>query len=152
MTKVLLVANQTLTGDELAAFVKSRMEEGPCEFTLLVPATPHRAYGAPVAVAPPYAAGAPRDTDEDFALARRQLQVGLDQLRRIGANVDGDVGDPDPLLAINEMLAHRQVDEVVVSTLHPTVSRWLRQDLPHKLERKHHIPIRVITAAGHETR
>ena len=44
MSNVLIVANQTLAGEEISEFVKSRMGEEP-EFTLLVPATartPHR--------------------------------------------------------------------------------------------------------------
>jgi hypothetical protein len=45
MSNVLIVANQTLAGEEISEFVKSRMGEEPPEFTLLVPATartPHR--------------------------------------------------------------------------------------------------------------
>ncbi|HEY6685757.1 MAG TPA: hypothetical protein VI094_06050 [Propionibacteriaceae bacterium] len=49
MSKVLVVANQTLAGEEISEFVKSRMGEEPPEFTLLVPATartPHREQAA----------------------------------------------------------------------------------------------------------
>ena len=36
--------------------------------------------------------------------------------------------------------------EVIVSTLPTTVSRWLRQDLPHRLERKVSVPVVVVTS------
>lgn len=39
MSKVLVVANQTLAREEISEFVKSRMGEEPPEFTLPVPAT-----------------------------------------------------------------------------------------------------------------
>lgn len=146
MANILVVANQSLTGDALAQFVKDRMAQGPCAFTLVVPATARADLSGPYTAAPPYAARAPRDTDEDYALARKQLEVGLDELRRIGATVEGDVGDPDPLQAIHDVLAWHTFDEIVVSTLPGTVSRWLRQDLPHKIERRFHLPVRVVTA------
>ena len=34
-----LVANQTLGGSDLLQSIQDRMAQGPCEFTLLVPAT-----------------------------------------------------------------------------------------------------------------
>jgi hypothetical protein len=148
MANVLVVANQTLTGEDLAQFVKARMEEGPCAFMLLVPATARADLSGPPAVAPPYAVAPARDTDEDYALARKQLDAGLLELRRLGATVEGDVGNPDPLQAIHDVLAWRPFDEIVLSTLPGPVSRWLRQDLPHKVERKFHIPVRVVTARG----
>ncbi|HEY2041566.1 MAG TPA: hypothetical protein VGH11_02735 [Jatrophihabitans sp.] len=151
MANVLVVANQTLTGEDLAQFVKARMDEGACAFTLVVPATARADLSGPRTVAPPYAATAPRDSDDDYALARRQLDVGLTELRRLGATVEGDVGDPDPLQAIHEVLRLHQFDEIVLSTLPGPVSRWLRQDLPHKVERRFHIPVRVVTARGPQT-
>ena len=38
--RILVVANQTACGDELLAVLEERMRQGPCHFTLLVPATP----------------------------------------------------------------------------------------------------------------
>ena len=86
MANVLVVANQTLTGEDLAQFVKARMDEGACAFTLVVPATARADLGGPQVAAPPYAVLGTRDTDDDYALARRQLNVGLTELRRLGAS------------------------------------------------------------------
>jgi hypothetical protein len=41
MSRVLVVANQTLGGSDLLQSIRDRMTKGPCEFTLLVPATAH---------------------------------------------------------------------------------------------------------------
>ncbi len=40
MTSYLIVANQTMGGSELIEDVRLRMEAGPCDFHLVVPATP----------------------------------------------------------------------------------------------------------------
>lgn len=147
MVNVLVVANQTMSGEELAEYVKSRMAKGPCEFTLLVPTTAHADLSGPFLAARPYVAVPERDTAADYALAHRQLNTGLKRLRELGAQVDGDVGDPDPMHAIQEAFAQTRFDEVVVSTLPSAVSRWLRQDLPHKIERKYKVPVEVVTAS-----
>jgi hypothetical protein len=38
--RYLVVANQTLGGDQLLEKLRERMEAGPCHFHVLVPATP----------------------------------------------------------------------------------------------------------------
>ena len=45
VSRILVVANQTLGGDALVEALEDRIAQGPCEFTLLVPAT-HRGTGA----------------------------------------------------------------------------------------------------------
>jgi hypothetical protein len=144
MSRVLVVANQTVGGDDLLEFVTARMAKDPCEFTLLVPATPsaHRNPDAPVP-----GINAPLDTEDgDYTEARNRLEQGLSALKRLGATVNGSVGDPDPLKAVQEVLTRQQFDEIILSTLPSGVSRWLGQDLPHKLERKTHLPVSVVTA------
>ena len=49
MIRVLLVANKTLGSGEVSEFVRSRMGEEECHFTLLVPATP-RSHREPAPV------------------------------------------------------------------------------------------------------
>ncbi|CAA9418957.1 MAG: hypothetical protein AVDCRST_MAG75-3313 [uncultured Propionibacteriaceae bacterium] len=150
MSRVLVVANQTLGGDDLLEFVRARMAKGPCDFWLLVPAT-SRAHRNPDALVP--GLNAPMDSeDDDYAEARRRLEHGLDVLRRLGAEVDGTVGDPDPMKAIQETIERDKFDEIILSTLPSGVSRWLRQDLPHKVERKFQLPVSVVTAGQRATR
>lgn len=92
MSRVLIVANQTLGGHDLRAYVRSRMAEGPCTFWLLAPATP-RAHRNPDAPVP--GINAPLDAeDDDYAEARRRLEQRMSALKAVGATVDGSVGDP----------------------------------------------------------
>ena len=39
----------------------------------------------------------------------------------------------------------RQVDEVILSTLPPGISRWLQMDVPSRLERAVDVPVAVVT-------
>jgi hypothetical protein len=142
MRAILVVANQTITNEDLLEAVKKRAAEEQCTFTLLVPATPSADLSA---VNMPRS---PNGTDEadQYELARRRLNAGLRTFEQEGIQADGDIGDPDPIQAIRECLNNRQFDEIIVSTLPLNVSRWLHQDLPHKVERKFHLPVTVITA------
>ena len=153
MSRILVVANQTLGGDALIESIRARMTKGPCQFTLLVPATA-RAYLSNTEMMghlgtglPPHPRG-PKDAEEDdYARARRRLEFGIEELRRVGADVDGDVGEGNPLKAIEHALARRTYDEIIISTLPSGKSRWLSRDLPHKVERKFDLPVTVVKAS-----
>jgi GABA permease len=84
------------------------------------------------------------ELEDDYEHARTRLEYGLGVLRGMGATADGDVGDPNPAKAINEVLTRREFDEVALSTLPAGISRWLRLDIPHQVERKFKIPVSVI--------
>jgi hypothetical protein len=95
------------------------MADQPCRFHLVVPASEPR-----------WAAGEAR------ALAGRRLEAALAALRSIGAEVTGEVGDPSPVRAIGDVLTiDDSFDEIILSTLPPGLSRWLRQDVVHRVER-----------------
>ena len=63
-----------------------------------------------------------------------------------GAISTGSIGDPDPVLAAVEALPRDRFDEIVVSTLPPGLSRWIRQDIPHRLARRTDLPVRHVVA------
>lgn len=156
MVRVLLVANKTIESPEISEFVKRRMADEGCRFTLLVPATPRRVEGDPpawlafvgaVASETHYAApDLSAATEDDYAQARARLAYGLELLRGWGADVNGEVGSPDPAKAIKDVLTREHFDEVALSTLPQGVSRWLRLDIPHQVQRRFHIPVTVIRA------
>jgi hypothetical protein len=149
MSHVLVVANQTVTGSDLLESIKARMAEGPCQFTLLVPATA-RAHRSNTALLGHLGTGLPAQpemAEDDYANARKRMEFGLSALQGLGATVDGDVGDSNPLRAIEDALGRRKYDEIILSTLPSGISRWLSQDLPRKVTRKFHLPVAVVTAA-----
>ena|SRR5215211_4354450 len=143
MRRYLIVANQTLGGEDLLQAVKSRLQAGDAEFWVLVPATP--VDHTPPAVIPmpvmgraPTLLGTPAEARQ---VASDKLQAELQRLRALGATVDGAVGPPEALDAVAETVADRQFDEIIVLTLPTHVSRWLHQDLPRKIEHRFHVPV-----------
>ena len=70
-------------------------------------------------------------------------------LEEVGPRLTGArIGNYDPLLAVEEELRSDNYDAVVISTLPPGVSRWLRMDLPARLSRRYP-RIRLIHVVAH---
>jgi hypothetical protein len=87
----------------------------------------------------------PEDTDESEAqgILDRALPLLSDAA---GSPVDGLIGDPTPLTAIEDTLNGRTYNEIIISTLPVHISRWLRLDLPSKVN-GFGIPVTTVTAA-----
>jgi hypothetical protein len=117
--RVLVVANRTADSEGLAEALRREAAECDVSFTLLVPATPGGGRTA----------------------ARRQLNAALERLRGAGLEVDGTVGDQDPIVAVHEAWDPGEYDEVIVSTLSRDSSRWLEIDLPHRIAKITDAPV-----------
>ena len=113
---MLVVANETLAGDELVAAVRRRAERGPIRVLVIAPVTPPRE-------------GYVVYRDSRRAAAGRRLERVLSALRKAGIPAHGGVYDDGPLAAVKDVLASEDVDEIVVSTHPATKSGWLRKDL-----------------------
>ena len=74
-------------------------------------------------------------------MAQRRLDEALVHLRHLGAEVTGEVGDASPVRAVGDVLLREPVDEILLSTLPPGPSRWLRQDVIHRIERNYDVPV-----------
>jgi hypothetical protein len=74
-------------------------------------------------------------------IARRRLETALALLRGVGVEAEGEVGDERPTYAIQDVLADRAFDEIIVSTLPPSASRWLKRDLPHRIAVEFGLPV-----------
>ena len=135
MRHYLVVANQTLGQPQLLDRLQACMTEGPCRFFLLVPAT-HAHDRGHMGFSPA----------EARAIAQHRLDGALAKLRRLGADVHGEVGDPSPIVAIGEVLRHRDFDELILSTLPPGPSQWLRRGVPEGIERLFNRPVTLVVA------
>lgn len=128
-THVLIVAHRTAATPLLLNAVRARAARSPCRFTLLVP----RPYWDP-------------DTEE----AEATLELALPLLAEAaGRPVHGIIGDSDPAVAMREVVSSAEIDEIIISTLPARVSRWLRHDLPHRVE-EFGLPVTVVTAQQSE--
>ena len=122
---MLIVAYRTAATPKLIEQVRARAAQGECSFTLLVP----RPYW---------------DPDTEAAAITLELAIPLLE-EATGGRVEGIVGGTDPFDAVREMLERGEFDEVIISTLPERVSRWLRLDLPHRVQ-KLGVPVTVVTA------
>ncbi len=128
MRRYLVVANQTLAGEPLVSRLRELSRAGPCAFFLIVPATPPRDH--------PWTEGEARAT------ARARLDEALMRLSGLEIKVEGEVGDGNPMLAIGDAIReHGPFAEIILSTLPPGASRWLRLDLPHRVAASFGMPM-----------
>jgi hypothetical protein len=131
--RVLVVANRTAASDELFDAVSKRAEKGAAEFFLVVPATPKGASWM-------------TDMNAGTEAAERSLEAALARWRDAGIECMGRSGDPDPLAATSDAVNDGDFDEVIVSTLPKTLSKWLHLDLPHKVAHATGLPTEHVTA------
>lgn len=123
---VLVVANVTATSPELVAALSERAQRDPCRFTLVVPA--------------------PLPGTDGREEAHRMLEDKLTRLREEGIEVEGAIGDHDPLAAATDAYDPKRFDEIVISTLPTGTSKWLQVDLPHRVERATGVPVMHVVA------
>jgi hypothetical protein len=136
--RVLVVANQTAATPALLEAVRNRAARGPAQFTLLVP---NAAHGLHRVVDP---------EDQGRSEAEQTLKRALPRLEQAaGSAVEGMIGDPEPLAAIQDAINLRGFDEIIISTLPRRVSRWLKLDLPSKAAGLG-LPVTTVTASGRE--
>jgi hypothetical protein len=133
-TRVLVVAHRTAATPALLSAVRERAARGPCTFTLLVPNVAHGLHRVVDA----------EDQAADEAQAVLELALPLLE-EAAGGPVEGIIGDPEPLNAVQDAVNLRGFDEIIVSTLPKRVSRWLRLDLPSKVGGLG-LPVTTVTA------
>lgn len=125
---VLVVANRTAECEELIEALKKRNSEEPAAFTLLVPSTPHGVAWA-------------ADMHSGSSDAEEHMRRAVERLRAEGLAVEGKVGDPDPVAAVEDEVNFNSYDEAIVSTLPTHLSKWLKLDLPRRVERATGLPV-----------
>ena len=126
--RLLVVANETLTDPALIGAIDRLVH--PDGRVLLV---------CPVLVSRPRLWTS--DLSAGLACAAARLRAALASLRALGLEVEGSVGDTDPLLAVEDVLHLFPADRLLVATHPPGVSSWLRRHVPEQAEARFGVPV-----------
>jgi chloride channel protein, CIC family len=121
--RVLLVGNRTLGHPDAAAALSSKAPDGRLHVHVLVPTGPHDADGAP-----------------------DRLAAQIAALRAAGYTAGGEVMPCRPVGAVRQILRRDTFDEIILSTLPPGLSAWLRIDASARIERLSRLPVTHVVA------
>jgi nucleotide-binding universal stress UspA family protein len=127
--RILVIANETVGGGPLRDEIRRR-SEGFDEHVLVVcPAlnSPMRHWAS--------------DEDDARAKAQERLNASLARLREAGVDAEGEVGDAEPLQAMEDALRLFGPDEIIIST-HPVGrSHWLERGIVEAARERFAVPI-----------
>jgi hypothetical protein len=127
--RILVVANETVGGDELRSILRSRAE-GVDERILVVSPALNSQVRTWMS-----------DEDGARAAAQQRLDESLARLRQDGVQATGEVGDGDPLQAIEDALRTFTPDEIVISTHPEGRSHWLERNVVGAAREHFDVPI-----------
>ena len=128
---VLVVTSVKLAGEELRRELAAAGGAG-VELDVLVPILASRSH---------YLAS---DLDRERVEARERLEASLAWAAEQGFAAKGEVGDPDPLLAIEDELRDFGADEVIIVTHSGERTSWLANRMLGHLARELDVPVREI--------
>ncbi len=121
---VLVLANETVVGDELLNRIRERAARGDASFLIISPQSD--------------------PTQAEHPEAERRLKRVLAELRGGGIDAHGQVAHPDPFTAAMDAVREERVDEIIVSTYAPSRSPWLRKNLVQRLHDETGLPVEHI--------
>ena len=140
MSRVLVVANETVEAEELLAELRRIEDEKSSTFLVVAPAlaTDH---------------GLTNTWSQAGAIeaAQERLDRTLTVLRGEGLACEGTVGDMMPFAAVRDALDRFPADLIVISTHPPTRSRWLRKDFVEQVRTSFEIPVVHVVSHVRET-
>jgi nucleotide-binding universal stress UspA family protein len=127
--RILVVANEPVAGDDLR-------DVADAEIVVVAPALIGRLD---------YWTG---DDRRARRAAEERLERCLESLRESGVKASGNVGDSDPLQAIEDALSEFDADEIVITTHFDGRSNWLATDLVGRAHRRFSRPIAYAEGSG----
>ncbi len=135
--RVLLLVSEPSLGSEVLASIRSHLADDKPQALVVAPAL--------IGSAIKHAMG---DVDEARVEAQGVLEQSLSQLKSEGIEARGQVGDSDPLLAIQDALMTFDADEIVIVTREHDKARWLEDNLFARAEKTFEQPIVHLEVEG----
>jgi hypothetical protein len=127
--KLLVIANETVAGRALRGEIVQRTKDADFDVLVVCPALNSRIRHWT------------SDEDHARALAQERLEMSLAALADAGVAARGEVGDDDPIQAIEDALRTFGADEIVISTHPPGRSNWLERGVITRARERFDIPI-----------
>jgi hypothetical protein len=125
-----VIANETVGGSALRATIREKTEGFPrAQVLVVVPAlnTRIRHWAS--------------DEDPARRAAEERLQASLGRLRGAGIDARGEVGDSEPLQALEDWLRLFDADEIIISTHPEGRSHWLEKGVVSEARERFAVPI-----------
>jgi hypothetical protein len=113
--RILVIANETVGGETLRNTIRDRSAGYPTQVLVVTPAlnSPLKHWVS--------------DEDEARNAAQERLDRSLARLREAGIEARGEIGDGEPLQAIEDALRTFGADEIIISTHPEGRSNWLER-------------------------
>lgn len=127
--RVLVVANETVGGQELMQKISDLALAGRSEFYVVCPALNSRLKTWT------------SDEDGARAAAEKRLDTTIGRLATVGIEASGAVGDLDPLVAIEDAVRAFHPDEILISTHPEGRSNWLERGVVEAVEERYDAPV-----------
>jgi hypothetical protein len=127
--RILVIANETVAGHTLRSMILERSLDVREEVLVVTPAlnSPLRHWVS--------------DEDGARAAAQERLDASLAKLAEAGVQARGEVGDGDPLQAMEDALRTFGADEIIISTHPEGRSNWLERGVDTKARERFAVPI-----------
>jgi hypothetical protein len=127
--RVLVIANETVGGQELLSAISTLALSQRTEFLVVCPALNSRLKTF--------------TSDEDPAreAAQQRLDDTLARLASVGIEARGEVGDGDPLVAVDDAVRTFGPNEIVISTHPPGKSNWLERGVVESVRSHYDVPV-----------
>jgi hypothetical protein len=127
--RILVIANETVGGGPLRKQIEERSAGYDTTVLVVSPAlnSPIRHWAS--------------DEDPAREEARQRLDTSLQRLRENGIEASGEVGDADPLQAIEDAVRTFGPDEIVISTHPEGRSHWLERGVVTRARERFAVPI-----------
>jgi GABA permease len=127
--RVLVVANETVAGEELLSTISTLALTQKTHFRVVCPALNSRLKTFT------------SDEDPARAAAQERLDATLSRLSSVGIDAHGEVGDGDPLVAVDDAVRTFSPNEIVISTHPPGRSNWLERGVVDSVRARYDVPV-----------
>jgi hypothetical protein len=130
--RILVIANETVGGETLRNMIEERSRDVRAVVLVCTPALNSRLrYWA-------------SDEDNARSAAQERLDASLSRLHALGIDASGEVGDANPLQAMEDALRTFGADEIIISTHPEGRSNWLEKGVVEHARERFAVPIRHV--------